>query len=102
MSEQGYYVEVSPLEGFSIANRHTIRLRCTLAGEEAVMVHADTAIAILLMLVALIWAFLDFRYTRRGPVISTTEWVKLMRANDVQFAQAARARAAKRRPSQVR
>lgn len=66
------------------------------------MVHADTAIAVLLVFVALICAVLYFRYTHDGPVISTTEWVKLMRANDLQFARAARARAAKHRPSQDR
>jgi len=65
------------------------------------MVHAAIAVVVLLVLVALVCAGLYFSYRPRGA-ISTTEWVKLMRENDLQFDRAARARAAKSRPSKVR
>jgi hypothetical protein len=66
------------------------------------MVHAAIAVAVLLVFVALISAGLYFSYPRRGPVISTTEWVKLMRENDLKLDRAAKARASKLRPSRVR
>ena len=65
------------------------------------MVHTAIAVAVLFVLVALVRAGLHFLYPRRRAVISTTEWVKLMRKNDLRFDRAARARAVKPSPSQV-
>jgi hypothetical protein len=86
---------------FSVAKRDRIRLEFALGGEEAVMVLAAIAVAVLLVLVALFCAGLYLSY-RRSRAISTAEWVKLMRENDLQFDRAARARAAKSRRSKVR
>jgi hypothetical protein len=66
------------------------------------MVYAAIAVAVLLMLVALVCAGLYVSHRWRRTVISTTEWVNLMRENDLQFDRAARARAAKSRRSKVR
>ena len=53
--------------------------------------HVAIAVAVLLVLVVLVCTGLYFSYSKRRAFISTTEWVKLMRENDLQFNRAARA-----------
>jgi hypothetical protein len=65
------------------------------------MVYAVIAVAVLLVLVALVFVGIFSRDLWRRPAISTIEWVKLMRENDLRFDRAARARAAKLRPSRI-
>jgi hypothetical protein len=56
------------------------------------MVHAAIGVAILLIPVC---AGLYTKYLRRSGMVSTTEWVRLMRKNNVQFDRATKARAIK-------
>ena len=66
------------------------------------MVHAANAVGVLLVLAALLCTELYLSYRRRSrAIVSTSEWVKLMRENDLQIARSARARAAKSRPSKL-
>jgi hypothetical protein len=60
------------------------------------MMRAAICVAILLVPVC---AGLYVKYYRPREVLSTTEWVRLMRKNDLQFDRATRARATKSRPS---
>ena len=84
--------------GISLEQRHRIRIRRerALICEEVVMVYAAIGVAILLVILC---AGLYVNYDRSRAVISTTEWVRLMRKNDLQFDRATRARAAKSHPS---
>jgi hypothetical protein len=66
------------------------------------MVHAANAVGVLLVLAALFCTERYLSYRRRSrAIVSTSEWVKLMRENDLQIARSARARAAKSRPSKL-
>jgi len=65
------------------------------------MVYTLIAVAVLLVLVVLVYVGHLSRDLWRRPAISTIEWVKLMRENDLRFERAAKARAAKLRPSRI-
>ena len=56
------------------------------------------ALGVLILLV-LAGTGLYVKYDQSRAVISTSEWVKLMRKNDIPFARAKKARAAKPHPS---
>jgi hypothetical protein len=92
MNERAYVL------GLSFERRHEIRIRreCALNCEEVVMVRIAIGVAILLVPVC---AGLYVKFYRSREVISTTEWVRLMRKNDLRFDRATRARATKSRPS---
>ena len=63
---------------------------------EVVMVYVALGVLMLFMLAG---AGFYVRYDRSRAVISTSEWVRLMRKNDIQFARAKKARATKPHPS---
>jgi hypothetical protein len=65
-------------------------------GRRVVMVRTAIGVAILLVPVC---AWVYVKYYRPREVISTTEWVRLMRKNDLRFDHAKTARATKSRPS---
>jgi hypothetical protein len=56
------------------------------------------SIGVLILLVP-VCAGLYVKYYRPPEVISTTEWIRLMRKNDLRFDRATKARTAKSRPS---
>ena len=92
MNERAYVL------GLSFERRREIRiwLKCALNCEEVVMVRAAIGVAILLVPVCV---GLYFKHHRSREVISTTEWVRLMRKNDLRFDRATKARAIKSRTS---
>lgn len=65
------------------------------------MVYTVIAAAIVLVIVVLVSVGIYSRDLWRRPAISTIEWVKLMRENDLRFDRAARVRAAKLRSSRI-
>lgn len=65
------------------------------------MVYTVIAVAVLLALGVLFYVRTFSSDLWRRPAISTIEWVKLMRENDLRFDRAARARAAKLGPSRM-
>ena len=87
-----------PISGAFSEQRHRIRIRRerALNREEVFMVRAAIGVAILLVPVC---AGLYVKYYRSREVISTTEWVRLMRKNDLRFDHATKARATRSRPS---
>jgi hypothetical protein len=68
-----------------------------LASREVFMINAYISIAALVLVCAGLYSI----YARRRAFISTTEWVKLMRENDLRFDRAARSRAVGSRSSQA-
>jgi hypothetical protein len=79
-----------PFPSPSVVTRRERALVC----EEVVMVHAAIGVAILLVPVCV---GLYFKHHRSRNVVSTTEWVRLMRKNDLRFDRATKARAIKSR-----
>jgi hypothetical protein len=101
-AQKGYYQGESQFSGASVTKGQRIQIEYALDSKEAIMVHASIAVAVLLLLPALVFAWFHFNDGRHSAAISTTEWVKLMRENDLKFDRAARARAARPSPSRVR
>lgn len=86
---------------FCFAERRRIRFERAVASEEVIVVYTVIAVAVLLVLGLLFYVGAFSRDLWRRPAISTIEWVKLMRENDLRFDRATRARAAKLGPSRM-